>query len=368
MTQRTAAPIAPVAMTDTSAPGAMSAPLRPAVLRLLPPLIAAAVLCAGCAEAALERLGLAGVQPVAIAFIVHGTEADPFWQEVRAGAEEAAQAFDASVLWRASPDTSERVRMVEDALAQGFDAIVVTLSDHLGMERIVREAVVEGAIVYVINAGVQYATAFGAAAFFGMVELVAGLAAGERLAEAGVSRLLCVVHEPDNEALETRCEQAEFRIGEMVRLEVEPGRNAEIEAQVEQLLNEDAAIDGVLSHDGWLIAEPIAAALARVAAGGREIIHAVFGVDEPVLQGIEAGQIFFTVDQQPWLQGYLPVAYAQVKRYSARSRTDEVASVLLQWAEGGGILLGPGFVDRGNVDLVRESGAVAEGAWWRGES
>ena len=258
--------------------------------------------------------------------------------------------------------------MVEEALSQGFDVLVITLSDHLGMERIVREAIVEGAIVYVINAGVQYATAFGAHAFFGMLEMVAGLAAGERLAEAGITRLLCVIHGPTNEALETRCEQAEFRIGEMVRLEVEPGRDAEIEAQITQLLRDDPAIDGVLTHDGAVIAAPAAAVLARFAEEGREIAHAAFGVDEQVLEEIEAGRILFAVDQQPWLQGYLPVAYAQVKRYSARSRGDAVASVLLQWAEGGGILLGPGFVDRRNVDQVRESGAVVEGGWWRGES
>lgn len=353
--------------TQTAVP-AMTAPLRPVALRLLPPLIAAAVLCAGCAEAVFERLGLAGVQPLTIAFVVHGSDNDPLWQEVRAGAEDAAQAFDTSVFWQASPDTSERVRMVEEALSQGFDVLVITLSDHLGMERIVREAIIEGAIVYVINAGVQYATAFGAHAFFGMLEMVAGLAAGERLAEAGITRLLCVIHGPTNEALETRCEQAEFRIGEMVRLEVEPGRDAEIEAQITQLLRDDPAIDGVLTHDGAVIAAPAAAVLARFAEEGREITHAAFGVDEQVLEEIEAGRILFAVDQQPWLQGYLPVAYAQVKRYSARSRGDAVASVLLQWAEGGGILLGPGFVDRRNVDQVRESGAVVEGGWWRGES
>ncbi len=353
--------------TQTAVP-AMTAPLRPVVLRLLPPLIAAAVLCAGCAEAVFERLGLAGVQPLTIAFVVHGSDNDPLWQEVRAGAEDAAQAFDTSVFWQASPDTGERVRMVEEALSQGFDVLVITLSDHLGMERIVREAIIEGAIVYVINAGVQYATAFGAHAFFGMLEMVAGLAAGERLAEAGITRLLCVIHGPTNEALETRCEQAEFRIGEMVRLEVEPGRDAEIEAQITQLLRDDPAIDGVLTHDGAVIAAPAAAVLARFAEEGREIAHAAFGVDEQVLEEIEAGRILFAVDQQPWLQGYLPVAYAQVKRYSARSRGDAVASVLLQWAEGGGILLGPGFVDRRNVDQVRESGAVVEGGWWRGES
>ena len=328
-------------------------------------LLGAALLLAGCAEAALERLGLAEAQPLTVAFVVHGTEEDPFWHEVRAGAESAAQVFDASVSWSASPDTEERVRMVDEALDQGFDVIVVTLSDHLGMERIVRDAVVRGAIVYVINAGVQYAIGFGAAAFFGMVETVSGLAAGERLAAAGVSNLLCVMHETNNEALTTRCEQAEFRIGEMIRLFVDPLDPNEIEARVYQALLQNSNINGIMSHDGWLIADPIDAALARISAEqGRTLPHAVYGVDEPVLQAIEAGRVLFAVDQQPWLQGYLPVAYAQLSRYSDRIRGDNLANVLVQWAQGGGIILGPGFIDQNNLNAVRESGAVGEDQWW----
>ena len=328
-------------------------------------LLGMALLLAGCAEAALERLGLAQAQPLTVAFVVHGTEEDPFWHEVRAGAESAAQVFDASISWSSSPDTEERVRMVSAALDQGFDVIVVTLSDHLGMERVVRDAVVRGATVYVINAGVQHAIGFGAAAFFGMVETVSGLAAGERLATAGVSNLLCVMHETNNEALTTRCEQAEFRIGEMIRLFVDPLQPDEIEARVYQALLQNSNIDGIMTHDGWLIAEPVNAAIARInAEQGRTLPHAVYGVDEPVLREIEANRVLFAVDQQPWLQGYLPVAYAQLNRYSDRIRGDQLASVLVQWAQGGGIILGPGFIDQNNLDAVRESGAAGEGQWW----
>ena len=331
-------------------------------------LLGAALVCAACAEAALERLGLADIQPLSVAFVVHGQDDDPFWQEVRAGAEDAAQAFDASLSWQSSAQTEERVRMVDTALAQGFDVVVVTLSDPPGMERIVREAVVRGALVYVINEGVQYATGFGADAFFGMVETVAGLAAGERLAEAGATKFLCVLHEAGNRGLVERCEQAEFRIGEMIRLLVDPRRGSSVEARVAESLTKDPEINAVLTSDGSRIAGPATAAIDRFRAEGRVILHAAFGVDELVLRGIEDDSILFAVDEQPWLQGYLPVAYAQLKRYSARTRGDELASVMLQWAEAGGVLLGPGFVDRRNVEQVRSSGAVAVGAWWLDQS
>ena len=212
-------------------------PTRRAALGLAA-LICAALICAGCAEAALERLGLGRSQPLTVSFIVHGTAQDPFWQEVRAGAESAAQAFDASISWHFAPQTEERVQLIEDAIQQRFDVIVVTLSDPAGMEQSVRDAVVFGATVYVINAGVQYATGFGADAFFGMVETVAGLAAGERLAAAGVSKLLCVIHEPGNESLVTRCEQAEFRIGEMIRLFIDPLDRDQTEGRILEALTQ----------------------------------------------------------------------------------------------------------------------------------
>ena len=82
-------------------------------------LLGAALLSAACAEAALERLGLADASPLSIAFVVHGTGEDPFWHEVRAGAEAAGQAFDVSVSWAASPDTEESCCRIEGPSVSG---------------------------------------------------------------------------------------------------------------------------------------------------------------------------------------------------------------------------------------------------------
>ena len=60
-----------------------------------------------------------------------------------------------------------------------------------------------------------------------------------------------------------------------------------------------------------------------------------------LLAAIQDGTILFTVDQQQYLQGYLPIILLFLE-------------VTNQNTAGGGlpILTGPGFIDQGNADAV----------------
>ena len=75
-------------------------------------------IAAGCAEAARSRLLIDEAGPMSVAFIVHGAEGDPFWEDVRKGAEDAAKSFDVNLFWRSTPDTEERVRLVNEVIQQ----------------------------------------------------------------------------------------------------------------------------------------------------------------------------------------------------------------------------------------------------------
>ncbi len=328
--------------------------------RMSPPiavliLIAVGALLAGCAEAARERLGLGLAPPMSVAMIVHGAEGDPFWAEVRVGAEDAARAFDVNLYWRSTPDSEERVRLVDEAMQQGFDVLVVTLSDPAAMSDVVRDAVVIGVTVFVINVGDVAGAELGVDSYFGQVETVAGLAVGDRLVELGSSHLLCVRHEVTNVVLETRCNRAGSRIGQMTDLLVDPG--GPVEEQIRAALLEDPTIDSVVSMN-TLVMNASSSAIEEVRASqpqGRTVLHAVFELNDEVLDAIEDGRVEFAVDQQPYLQGYLPVAYARLIQYSELTQGDELADAMLQWIAGRGVLLGPGFVDSHNVQRVREA-------------
>lgn len=339
-------------------------PIRQLRLRSLLIVLAltlAGFVVAGCAEAARERLGLGLAPPMSVAMIVHGVEGDPFWADVREGAQDAARAFDVNLFWRSSPDADERVRLIDEAVQQGFDVLVVTLSEPEAMSEVVSDAALIGVTVYVINVGADLGAELGVDSYFGQVETVAGLAVGDRLVEAGATHLLCVKHEERNLALETRCNRAGSRLSRLTTLAVDPDGGL-AERQIEEALLADASIDSVLTMN-TLVMNGAATAIddARSSApGGRTVIHAVFELNDEVLSAIEDGRVVFAVDQQPYLQGYLPVAYSRLVQYSELSQGDELADALLQWIAGRGVLLGPGFVDSHNVQRVREATARSD--------
>src|SRR5690606_18847168 len=92
--------------------------------------------------------------------------------------------------------------------------------------------------------------------------------------------------------------------GEVMNLQVDLNNPQGIQATVESTLMGDESIDTVVG----LNPSVTTAALAGVEASGRDIKVASFDIDADVLAGIQEGTILFTVDQQQYLQGYLPIA------------------------------------------------------------
>jgi len=60
-----------------------------------------------------------------------------------------------------------------------------------------------------------------------------------------------------------------------------------------------------------------------------------------VIKDIEGGNIEFAIDQQQYLQGYLPIVFLKLFKENANT-------------VGGGqpVLTGPGFVDKNNANTV----------------
>jgi simple sugar transport system substrate-binding protein len=70
---------------------------------------------------------------------------------------------------------------------------------------------------------------------------------------------------------------------------------------------------------------------------------ATFDLSGDVVKAVKAGEIEFAVDQQQYLQGYLPVVFLTLFNENANT-------------VGGGlpVLTGPGFVDKSNADTVEQ--------------
>jgi simple sugar transport system substrate-binding protein len=278
-----------------------------------------------------------------ISVVTHGQAANPFWVIVRNGIDAAARQLDVSVSYRA-PDTYSipRLRTLIDAAVAGRpDGLVVTIPNP-GVERSIRRAVEAGIPVISINSGSDVYRRLGVLAHVGQPEGRAGAAAGARLARAGVRRGLCVNQEQGNVGLRLRCRgfaQAIRRAGgEADVLTVDAQDRAATRQRLTEAIRSQR-IDGVLTLDALVADAALDVARSGGPAGRVEL--ATFDLSPEVLQAVRDGRMRFAVDQQAYVQGYLPVVLlTQRIRYG------------LFAAEGKALTTGPTFVTRATADRV----------------
>ncbi|AEI96013.1 MULTISPECIES: sugar ABC transporter substrate-binding protein [Roseobacter] len=245
-----------------------------------------------------------------IIVVSHGQASDPFWSVVKNGVEKAAADTGANVEYRA-PETFDMVAMsqlIDAAVNQEPDGIVVSIPDADALGPSIEKAVAAGIAVISMNSGSNVSKGLGALLHVGQEEFDAGKAAGEKMAEMGGTKALCVNHEVGNVSLDDRCAGfAEGFGGEVIVL---PTTNdpSEIEAKVKASLDSDESIDTVMALGASLAGEPAVAAVKAVGGEG-SIRVGSFDLSAGFLESVAAGEAAFAIDQQQYLQGYLPVAF-----------------------------------------------------------
>ena len=294
-----------------------------------------------------------GVLPptdIRVAMVTHGGIGDTFWDEVAAGAFAAQREFGIELFYDGDGNVNEQVRLFDNAVALGYDVLIVSLADPDAFEQSIRSAVEAGLLVMTINSGEERGREFGAVTHFGQPDGVAGLGAGERMVFAGVKKLLCLIHEAANVGLEARCANAglamELSGGTMQRLSVTgTADRVSTTGEIGAVLQADPSIDGILALNSG-IAE---LAMSAIQSSGSEAQLATFDVSPAILEAIEAGDVLFAVDQQAYLQGFLPIAFAYFLSLDADSQTGGILAGMERWAASGRLVTGPGFVDQSNV-------------------
>src|SRR5215210_5444175 len=148
----------------------------------------------------------AGEDTPRISVVTHGQASSSFWAIVRTGVEAAQRQMNVQVDYEA-PDVYSLQRMIaliDDAVAARPDGLVVSFPEP-GLAPAIRRAVKAGIPVITINSGSDEFRSLGVLAHVGQPEGRAGLAAGRRLARAGVRRALCVNQQVGNIGLDARC-------------------------------------------------------------------------------------------------------------------------------------------------------------------
>jgi len=276
--------------------------------------------------------------------VTHGQSSDPFWSVVSNGIDQAAEDMGVEVEYQA-PGTFDMVEMsnlINAAVASEPDGLIVSIPDADALGPAIQAAVDAGIPVISINSGADVFQEFGVLTHIGQTELIAGEQAGERLAEAGGTNALCVNQEVGNVALDQRCEG--FTNGFGGEVEVVPVDLNDPQSTQSTITN---AISGNPDIDTILTLGPTGATPTLQALQGanrlEDINFATFDLSPEVLQAIADGQMDFAIDQQQYLQGYLPVVF--LTKYMET----------LSLPGGGGVVLtGPGFVTQDNAEEIIE--------------
>ncbi|MGV9795067.1 sugar ABC transporter substrate-binding protein [Gordonia sp. NPDC003422] len=285
--------------------------------------------------------GQANTPRFTVAMVTHGPPGDTFWDLIRKGAETAAAKDNLELRYSSELQGPDQSNLLQNAVDSKVDAIAVTLAKPEAMAPAVRRAVEAGIPVVAFNAGIDAWSSLGVLSYFGQDEQISGEAAGRRLKQDGASKVLCVIQDQGNVALESRCAGVKSGMGGngVENLNVNGTDMPSVQATIAAKLQQDPGIDHVIT-----LGAPIAlAAVKSKDAAGSETKIATFDTNAALVDAIKSGQVQWAVDQQPFLQGYLAVD--QLWLYLNNRNVI-----------GGGqpTLTGPAFIDQTNIDAIAE--------------
>ncbi len=278
--------------------------------------------------------------------VSHGQASDPFWSVVQRGTDAAATDLGVTVEYQA-PTTYNMVEMsqlIDAAVASEPDGLVVSIPDAEALTPAIERAIAAGIPVISMNSGSDVAAELGVLVHVGQTEYEAGFGGGERMAEAGVTNAICLIQEAGNAGLEARCQGFTDAMSEaggtVEQLVVDLNNPTEAQQRVEAAMTANAEVNGILA----LGPSGAAPALLAIANAGKvdTVQIATFDLSPEVLTAIQDGTMLFAIDQQQYLQGYLPIVL--LKLYATNANT----------IANGVLMTGPGFVTAENVDQVIE--------------
>lgn len=276
--------------------------------------------------------------------ISHAPDSDSWWNTIKNGLNLAGKQMGVKVEYRNPPtgDLADMARIIEQAAASKPNGIITTLADFDVLSGPIRNAVDQGINVIIMNSGTpEQAREVGALMYVGQPEYDAGYAAGQRAKGDGVGSFLCVNHYITNPASTERCQGFADGLGVPLGSQaIDSGQDpGEIKNKVLAYLSANPNTDAVLTL-GPTSADPTIAALNENGMAG-DIYFGTFDLGTEIVKGIKSGIINWGIDQQPFLQAYLPVIIlTNYDRYGV--------------LPGNNINSGPGFVTKDGLTLVEK--------------
>ncbi|SFC24445.1 monosaccharide ABC transporter substrate-binding protein, CUT2 family [Tropicimonas isoalkanivorans] len=303
-------------------------------------------LIVGTAVSVLPMVGAtaASAEGEKYVLVSHAPDSDSWWNTIKNAIALAGEQMDVEVEYRNPPtgDIADMARIIEQAAASGPNGIVTTLADFDVLKGPIMDAVASGVDVIIMNTGTgDQAREVGALMYVGQPEYDAGYAAGQRAKDDGVTSFLCVNHSIQQPTLVDRCQGFADGLGvELGNSMLDSGADpAEIKNKVLAYLSANPDTDAILTL-GPVSADPTILALEENGMAG-DIYFGTFDLGAEIVKAIQSDVIQWGIDQQPFLQGYLPiVVLTNYHRYGV--------------LPGNNVNSGPGFVTKDALEMVEK--------------
>ncbi|WIY52156.1 substrate-binding domain-containing protein [Devosia sp. YIM 151766] len=272
-----------------------------------------------CSTAMAQSVG--PDEQVTATMIIYLDPSVQFFNPVVQGARDAAEAFNVSLdVQYANNDPVRQTDLIESATAAGVDGIAVAISSSDAFDDSICAAVEQGIIVIGFNNDdLEGADGNCRQAYVGMNEEASGYELGLRMIDAFGLQEGDVVFNP------REIPEATFAVARGGGIERAMGEHGIIVESVRAGLD-PAEAQNIMTQ--FLIANPDVKAVfgtgsvtSTVGAGairdaGVDVPFAGFDLAVEIANAVESGEMFATMDQQPYLQGYHPIAQiAMAARY-----------------------------------------------------
>jgi simple sugar transport system substrate-binding protein len=288
-----------------------------------------------------DNVNLTQGSGMTFAMVTHSDEGS-FWSVVKKGAQQAAKDEGVKLIWSPSNnDPQKEAQLIDAAVSQKVDGLAVSVPNADAIRSSLAKAKAAGIPIITLNSGVDDYKKLGAITHVGQTEEIAGKAAGAKLKAAGATKVLCVIHEQNNIGLTQRCQGVKEGFGgNVTNIQVKGTADiATTQTEIKSKLQADKSFDAVIA----LNPDIASATVTAVKGANSKAKIATFDLSPDVIKDIKNGTVLFAVDQQQYLQGYLPIVFLKLFKTNANT-------------VGGGqpVLTGPGFVDKSNAATVEK--------------
>ena len=272
-----------------------------------------------------------------IQMITHETPGDSFWDKIRAGAEQAAKNHGVELTYANDPQADKQAQLIQTAVDAKVDGIATTLVTPDALAGATKAATDAGIPVVGFNSGIDQYRELGALMYFGSDESLAGETAGQRIADDGGKKPLCVIQAAGSVALEARCAGVKKVVAATENIQVNGADDSAVVSALQAKLSQDKSIDYIVT-----LGAPIALdALQAMEQSGSSAKLVTFDLNADAAKAIKEGTIQFSIDQQPYVQGYMAVE----SLYLYKKNGNDIGG-------GKAVLTGPSFVDSSNIDTI----------------